>query len=121
LKGALKGIDQINLCKESYYKPNLTTGSEYTFYPSPKFKKKSKSEADDVGYFLNKNEVLQLRKLQEDVLKSGVRKIYIDEGIVTIIDKEWTTMTESEVEPMLKKSRIEIHDINCIVREYLSE
>ena len=121
VKGALKGIAQVKLSKESYYRPNLTSGSEYTFYPSSKFKKKTKSDADDVGYFLNKNEILQLCKLKDDVLKSGARKMHIDEGVVTIIDKEWTAMTESQLKPMLIKSKIEIHDINCIIREYLSE
>ena len=104
-----------------YFIPANKTEAEYTFIPSKKFKKEHGAEAEDVGFFLNHEEVLKLEPIKKPVIKKGVMTISIDEGIVALKQGAWEELTEQQVNSLAAKSEISIHDIDNMIREFLSD
>ena len=76
---------------------------------------------NDVGFFLNSTEILKLNPIKVPVESLGVLKIYIAEGNISINIGDWTELSEKKVEALIDKSSIDIHDINNVINEYLSE
>jgi hypothetical protein len=120
VKGALKGANATEEPATVYYQPKLKTEAEYTFTPNKKFKTEHDSEEADVGFFLNDGEVLTLNPTKPVSTKAGTTTISIDEGKVTIKTGEWEEKDEKSLKPLLKKGKVELHGIDHIVQEYLS-
>ena len=104
-----------------YFRPKVKKQAEYTFIPTKNFKAENKSSAKDVGFFLNSTEILKLNPIKVPVESLGVLKIYIAEGTISINIGDWTELSEKKVEALIDKSSVDIHDINNVINEYLSE
>lgn len=120
VKAALKGTDSTAEPAAVYYQPKLKTEAEYTFTPNKKFKTEHDSEEADVGFFLNDGEVLTLNPIKPVSTKDGTTTISIDEGKVTIKTGEWEEKDEKSIEQLHQKGRVDLHGVDHIVQEYLS-
>lgn len=109
------------LGKSRYFRPKKGTEAEYTFFPSRAFKASHDREDDDVGFFLRHNEVLRLDPTKPSIRKAGVETIYVQEGKVTISFAAWDSLDETSLKPLLADRRVEIHSIENIIREYLTD
>jgi len=101
--------------------PKSGTPAEYTFYPSSNFRKECGGDSDDVGFFLRDNEILQLKLIGEKTIRGRLFKMPIREGAVTIHSDEWREIADEEVKSMVEKDSAEVHPIDQITREYLSD
>ena len=104
-----------------YFRPKMATESEYTFFPSNEFKAEHDRDDCDVGFFLRDNEILKLDPVKPSTSKAGAETIYLQEGRVTIVSAAWDRIDEAELKRLLGDGAVEIHSIEDIVREYLTD
>lgn len=110
-----------DLSEFSYLVPRAGSEAEYTFYPNSKFKKDRGSDAEDVGFFLRDNEILCLRATGKRSVGRGLVKILIQEGTVSIHSEQWLELSARRANELLANESAELHGIDQITREYLSE
>ena len=106
---------------ELYFRPKKGTEAEYTFYPTDEFKAENECDADDVGFFLRDTEVLYLVTKNQTKTTDGKKIIDLEEGRVEIHPELWEELSKPVIETLIKKNKIEIHDISNIKQEYLSD
>ena len=93
--------------------------AEYTFYPSARLRRELGRTDPDVGFVLNRDEVLELQPTKAPTSTGGVTTITLDEGRLTLRAKEWESLSEAEVAALRRRSKsVSMHDINRVVAEY---
>lgn len=93
--------------------------AEFTFYPSPEFKRSCECEHDDVGLWCDAGETLLLLQLERT--KRGTRtRMQIAEDVCEIVAKEWDEVEAEELSGLSRRRRANsIFDIARIRDEYV--
>jgi hypothetical protein len=82
--------------------------AEFTFFPTPEFKRACGCDHDDVGIFCDADETLLLEQIARE--RKGARlRIRIAEGACEIVAKEWTELDADEL-PSAGKGRRGVAD-----------